>query len=117
MILEGVHVIPTELETHQKNSSGIVVSLKLATMEKGMLGRQLRRRGREASGNEPSGNPDRLDNIWELQSHLLSEADKAGVTIIQNWSIEDTVRAVLDLVISKISEHYPPQTDNSVWES
>jgi 2-phosphoglycerate kinase len=82
-----------------------------------MLGKQLKRRGREASVHKPSRYLDRLDNIWELQSYLLSEADKAGVPIIQNWSIEDTVRAVLDLVIGKIVEYYPPQVDDSVWES
>ena len=117
MILEGVHVISTELEAQQNDSAGIVVPLMLATMEKGMLGKQLKRRRREESEHEPSRYLDRLDNIWELQSYLLSEADKAGVAIIQNWSIEDTVRAVLDLVISKIVEHYPPQPDDRIWES
>lgn len=117
MILEGVHVISTELDAQEKDSSGIVVPLMLATMEKEMLGKQLKRRSREASVHEPSRYLDRLDNIWELQSYLLSEADKAGVPIIQNWSIEDTVRAVLDLVISRIVEHYPPQPDDRVWQA
>ncbi|MDH3900740.1 MAG: hypothetical protein OEU51_06815 [Gammaproteobacteria bacterium] len=117
LILEGVHVVSTELEAPGKDSPGIVVPLMLATMEKEMLGKQLRRRGREASVHKPSRYLDNLDNIWELQSYLLSEADRAGVAIIQNWYIEDTVRAVLDLVMGRVMERYPPQPDGRVWES
>jgi 2-phosphoglycerate kinase len=117
LILEGVHVVPTELGAPGNDSPGLVVPIMLATMEKEMLGKQLRRRGREASMHEPAHYLDSLDNIWELQSYLLSEADKAGVPIIQNWVIEDTVRAVLDLVIGRIVKCYPPQPDDRVWES
>jgi 2-phosphoglycerate kinase len=117
LILEGVHVVSTELGVPGNDTPGIVVPLKLATMEKELLGKQLRRRGREKNLHEPSHYLEGLDDIWELQSYLLSEADKAGVTIIQNWYIEDTVRAVLNLVIGKIAEHYPPHPDELVWET
>jgi 2-phosphoglycerate kinase len=117
LILEGVHIVSTELEAPGKDSPGIVVPLMLATMEKEMLGKQLRRRGREVSMHKPSRYLDNLDNIWELQSYLLSEADKAGVAIIENWYIEDTVRAILDLVMSRITKFYLPQSNARVWES
>jgi 2-phosphoglycerate kinase len=48
---------------------------------------------------------------------LLDEADKAGIAIIENWYIEDTVRAVLDLVISELMKHFPSQPDEEVWEA
>jgi 2-phosphoglycerate kinase len=117
LILEGVHVVPTELGAPGKDSPAIVVPLMLATMEKELLGKQLKHRGREAREHKPSRYLDSLDDIWELQSYLLGEADKAGVAIIQNWYIEETVRVILDLIISKIAEQYPPQPDGRVWES
>jgi 2-phosphoglycerate kinase len=46
-----------------------------------------------------------------LQSWLLDEADKARITIIENWSIEDTVRATLDLVIDVLMVRFPPDPD------
>ncbi|MDX2476362.1 MAG: hypothetical protein QNL05_03245, partial [Gammaproteobacteria bacterium] len=58
-----------------------------------------------------------LEDIWELQSWLLDEADKAGIPIIENWNVEDTVRAVLDLVIGELMKSFPPQPDEEVWES
>lgn len=115
LILEGVHVVPTELDVSGVDE-GIIVPFMLVTMEKEQLGRQLKRRGREAREHEPTRYLEGLDDIWELQSHLLSEADRAGIAIIRNWSIEDTVRAVLDLVIARIMERYPPQANNDLWE-
>ena len=78
---------------------------------------QLKRRGREKHTRQASHYLEHLDEIWELQSWLLDEADKAGVAIIENWYIESTVRAALDLVIGVLMKHFPPQPDEAVWES
>jgi 2-phosphoglycerate kinase len=84
------------------------------------LRKQLKRRDRE-SGNRPGSRYlEKLDDIWELQSWLLSEADKAGIPIIQNWYIEDTVRAALEYVTKAVMKHYPPHTpdtDDDVWHA
>ncbi|HUT41562.1 MAG TPA: hypothetical protein VM011_09490, partial [Gammaproteobacteria bacterium] len=58
-----------------------------------------------------------IDDIWELQSYLLSEADNAGVPIITNWHIETTVREVLNLVMAKVMKRYPPKLNDLDWES
>jgi 2-phosphoglycerate kinase len=115
LILEGVHVVPTEHNVITHDSHAVVVPLMLATMEKGLLSKQLKRRGREERERQASRYLEHLDAIWELQSWLLSEADKAGITIIQNWYIEDTVREILELAIRRIMERYPPQPDTGVW--
>ena len=116
LILEGVHVLPTELQLEQAGSSAIVIPFMLATMKKSLLRKQLKQRGREKSNHETGHYLEQLDDIWELQSWLLSEADRAGIRIIQNWYIEDAVREALDLVSQRIMKHYPPQTDENVWE-
>jgi hypothetical protein len=48
---------------------------------------------------------------------LLDETDREGIRIVENWYIEDTVRAVLDLVIGELMKHFPPQPDDEVWEA
>jgi 2-phosphoglycerate kinase len=119
LIVEGVHVVPTELSLDTRNGNAIVVPLKLATMKKSLLRRQLKRRGSRESGNlSKMRYLEKLDDIWELQSWLLSEADKAGIPIIQNWLIEDTVREALEHVTKVIMKHYPPHLpdkDDGVW--
>jgi 2-phosphoglycerate kinase len=118
LILEGVHVVPTELNLDIRNRNAIVVPIKLATMKKTLLRKQLKRRDRESSSRPKSRYLDKLDDIWELQSWLLSEADKAGIPIIQNWYIEDTVNEALEHVTEVIMKHYPPHApgeDDDVW--
>jgi 2-phosphoglycerate kinase len=118
LIVEGVHVVPTELNLDIRNRNAIVVPMKLATMKKSLLRKQLKRRDRESSSQPKSRYLDKLDDIWELQSWLLSEADKAGIPIIQNWYIEDTVNQALEHVTEVIMKRYPPQLpgeDDGVW--
>lgn len=117
LILEGVHMVPTELNLEAGNDEAIIIPVMLACMEKELLSRQLKRRGREKNGQQTSRYQDHLDDIWELQSWLLDEADKAGIPIIENWHIEDTVRAALNLVIGKLMQHFPPQPDEEVWQA
>jgi 2-phosphoglycerate kinase len=117
LILEGVHVVPTELQLEVKEGEAIVITAMLASMKKELLHKQLKRRGREKSRRQESNYLGSLDDIWDLQSWLLDEADKAGIPIIENWYIEDTVRAALDLVIGELMKHFPPQSNAEVWEA
>jgi 2-phosphoglycerate kinase len=119
LIVEGVHVVPTELNLDIRNRNAIVVPMTLATMKKSLLLKQLKRRDREKSTSQPrSRYLDKLDDIWELQSWLLSEADRAGIPIIQNRYIEETVNAAMQHVTEVIMKHYPPHVpgeDDGVW--
>ncbi|MDX2456616.1 MAG: hypothetical protein QNL87_03830 [Gammaproteobacteria bacterium] len=117
LILEGVHVVPTELKLEVKERTAVVIPIMLASMKKELLHKQLKRRGREKNRHQVSNYLGSLDDIWDLQSWLLDEADKAGIPIIENWYIEDTVRAALDLVIGELMKHFPPQSDQEVWEA
>jgi 2-phosphoglycerate kinase len=117
LILEGVHVVPTELNLEVKAGEAVIIPIMLATMKKELLHKQLKRRDREKNRRQVPNYLGSLDDIWDLQSWLLDEADKAGIPIIENWYIEDTVRAALDLVIGELMKHFPPQSDEEVWEA
>jgi len=117
LILEGVHVVPTELNLAVKPGEAVIIPIMLASMKKELLNKQLKRRGREKHSRQASHYLEHLDEIWELQSWLLDEADKAGIHIIENWYVENTVRAALDLVIGVLMKHFPPQPNEAVWES
>ena len=116
LILEGTHVLPTELQLEQAGNNAIVIPFMLATMKKSLLRKQLKRRGCEKGSHKTDRDLEKLDEIWELQSWLLTEADRAGIRIIQNWYIEDAVREALDLVSQRIMKHYPLHLDDNDWE-
>ena len=109
LIIEGVHILPTMLDLSEARSKAIVVPLMLATREKKILRKQLIRRGREKTDRKASRYLEHLDDIWELQSYLLSEADNSGIPIITNWHIEETVREILNLISAKVMKRYPPR--------
>jgi 2-phosphoglycerate kinase len=115
LILEGVHVAPQLLELQEARSNGLVVPLMLATMERDALRKQLKRRGREATRRKASRYLDGLDDIWELQSYLLSEADNSGIPIITNLHIDTTIREILNIIMAKIMKRYPPHASEPPW--
>jgi 2-phosphoglycerate kinase len=113
LIIEGIHVLPTKLELGEARDKAIVVPLMLATMEQENLRKQLKRRGREKIDRKASRYLEHLDEIWELQSYLLDNADNANIPIITNRHLEDTVREILNLISAKIMKRYPAHRDKS----
>jgi 2-phosphoglycerate kinase len=108
VIVDGVLVLPWELDLQELNKRAIVVPIMLAVMRKKLLAKHLKSRGQKQKARKASRYLERLDDIWELQSYLLSQADQAGIPIIPNWSIESTVHEVLELISQKIMARYPP---------
>lgn len=117
LIIEGVHVAPTLLDLAEHRKQALVVPLMLATMEKATLEKQLTRRGREKTGRKASRYLEHIDDIWGLQSYLLSEADNGGIPIITNWHLESAVREILDLIIAKVMKRYPPRFRDLDWDA
>ena len=44
-----------------------------------------------------------FDSIWELQKHLLSEADRAGIPIIGNTDEERVFREIMRIIIDRLA--------------
>lgn len=117
LILEGVHVLPTELDLSEAGKQGIVLPVMIATMRKQALSQRLKRRGRENSTRSAQRYLQHIDEIWELQSYLLGLADAAGITIIQNWNLENTIAKILELLSSMICDRFPPDPSKMDWEA
>ena len=115
LILEGVHVVPRELNLDTKQGDAVVIPIMLASMKKDLLRKQLKRRGREKNKSQASCYLENMDSIWDLQSWLLDEEDGAGTPVIENWYLEDTVRAALDLVIGELMKRFPPEADDEAY--
>lgn len=108
MIIDGVHVLPMELDLDKVREAAVVVPVMLAVTTRQQLANQLSRRGREQPDRDSSRYLEKLDAIWELQSFLLNLAEMSQIPVIANWTIEDSVRQVLLEVNRQISNRYPP---------
>jgi len=107
LIVDGIHVLPTELELESIRSNAVVVSVVLVVATREMLASRLIDRGHQQPGRASSRYLKHLDAIWELQSHLVELAEAEEVDLIFNWEIEETVSDVIEIVTTRIRERYP----------
>ena len=52
-----------------------------------------------------------FDEIWQLQSYLLSEADRTNTPIIVNEDRDGTVREVMRTLLDILSSRVEPEPD------
>jgi len=112
-IVDGVLVLPWELNLEELRKRAIVVPIMLGVMRKSLLAGQLKRKGREQAARESTRYLKHLDDIWELQYYLLSQADRSGITITPNWTIDTTIKEIMELVSQEIIKYYPPHPQSS----
>lgn len=108
LIVDGVHVLPTLLDLSAVREKAVVVPLVLAVTTIGRLGDQLKRRSREEPDRDSNRHRESLEAIWDLQGFMVDQAEKAGIAVIGNWDLEETVEQVIDEVMWQIVQRFPP---------
>lgn len=102
VVLEGVHVHPSFLEEAEEHADAIVVRVMMAVMRPQELERRIRGRGRQARARRAKRYLDHFDEIWRLQTYLLSEADQSGVPIVADEDLETASRQVVEVVMRRL---------------
>ncbi len=108
IIIDGVHILPAKLDLLEAGQNAVVVPVMLAVTTRQQLRKQLSWRSREQPDRGSSRYLEQLDAIWDLQSFLLKMADETQVPIIANWTIEHSVRDIMQQVTRRIKERHPP---------
>ncbi len=99
LIIEGVHIVPGMHEAIPEQGDAVVVPVMLAVLKPQTLRQRIQGRGRQVAKRWAERYLAHFDDIWHLQSLLLSEADQADVAIIDNDELERTVQQVLRTII------------------
>lgn len=108
MILEGVHVRPTLLERIPKDTDAIVIHAMLAVLKPGKLRRRLKGRGAHAAQRRAERYLKHFEEIWQLQSFLLSEADQHEIPIIPNdQKKKNASQQLMGIIGQELSRHFP----------
>ncbi len=113
LILEGVHISPSLQRRLSKEKGPVMVPILLAALKKKKLRHQLEGRGQHVPGRRAERYLDHFDEIWQLQTYLLSEADRYGVQIVQNTSVDDSVRQVMETVSDELAGRYSADPDDA----
>lgn len=111
LIIEGVHVVPSEIEFCETERESVCIQIKLATLDKNSLKKQLKKRLKEQSKYRDSNLEAYIDDIWELQSWLLEQGDSEDINIVPNINVEETIREILEIASQIILQRFPPDPD------
>lgn len=111
IILEGVHVYPALLERvreAEESGDAIVLMVMLAVLKPEQLRGQIRGRGTQIPQRRAERYTEHFDEIWQLQSFLLDEADRHSVPIVSNEDLERSLREIKRILITKLSRERIP---------
>ncbi len=103
LILEGVHVQPSFLEKIPEDADAVVVPIMLAVLKPEQLRKQIRGRGGQIPQRRAERYLKHFDAIWQLQSFILSEADRLQVPIIANDDKDETLQQVMGTIIDALA--------------
>ncbi len=106
LIMEGVHVHPELLARVPDDSEVISVYVMLAVLKSKKIKARLRGRGIDAPRRPPSRYLNNFEAIWNLQSFLLSEADRCNVPIVTSEDKEKAVLQITRQVNVELGKHF-----------
>ncbi len=106
LILEGVHMHPSFLDSIPEEEDAIVVPIMLCVADPDLLRQRFTGRGQQAPNRRAKRYLDNFDAIWRLQTFLITAAEQAGFNIITNDNRDDAIRAVMGAVISALSKDF-----------
>ena len=106
LILEGVHIHPALVERLTKNDDAIVMPVMLGVLKRKQLQRRIRGRGSDVPQRRANRYLKHFDEIWRLQSYLLSEADRANIPIIVNSHRDKVFSEIMRLTIETLAKDF-----------
>ncbi|MHC5010138.1 MAG: hypothetical protein ACYTG6_04205 [Planctomycetota bacterium] len=106
LILEGVHIHPSMTATIAQDTDAIVVPVMLAVLKPKHLRQRFLGRGKRQPGRRAKRYLEHFDEIWRIQSFLLSEADRLQVAIVVNDDMERAVSQVMATLFAALSQTF-----------
>ena len=106
LILEGVHVHPSMMTLVDRKEDAVIVPIMIAILKQEKLKKRLRGRGRRAPKRGSENYLSNFDQIWALQSFLLSEADRTGISIIANNDKEKATTEIMSTIVDVMEKNF-----------
>ncbi len=113
LILEGVHVFPALQRHLEEVSDAIVTPVQMVVPKRKQLRRHLKGRGLQVATRRAERYLEHFDEIWELQSFLLDEAERYDVPIIPNVNEQEAVRLLLEAVSERLAKRFKGTPKNA----
>lgn len=114
LILEGIHIHPAIQSELRESTDAIVIPIILAVLKRKQLRKQLKGRGHQVTTRRAERYLEHFEEIWQLQTLLLNEAERYDITIIPNDDPEDTIKLVMDTIVDHLAVHFSGNLENIV---
>jgi 2-phosphoglycerate kinase len=106
LVLEGVHIHPASIDRLQVDGDAIVVPVMIGVLKRKQLQHRIRGRGTDAPQRRAERYLEHFEDIWRLQSYLLSEADHANIPIVVNIDRDKVFREIMRITIARLAEDF-----------
>ena len=106
LIFEGVHIHPSLLDRIPKDTDAVIAPIMLAVLKRGNLKERIAGRGTKVPQRRSARYLENFQDIWHLQSFLLSEADRTKIPIIVNTKRDGVIREIMRTVIETLSKEF-----------
>jgi 2-phosphoglycerate kinase len=106
LILEGVHIHPAFIRKLKIDKEAVVVPIMLGILKRKRLQRRISGRSTDVPQRRAERYLKHFDEIWHLQSYLLSEADRANIPIIDNNDRDKIFREVMRITIEILARDF-----------
>ena len=106
LVMEGVHIQPNAVESLLEVDAAVVVPIMLGVLKRKELERRIIGRGTAVPQRRSARYMEHFDEIWQLQSYLLSEADSANIPIVVNDDRERVFREIMRITIATLAKDF-----------
>ncbi|UCC56737.1 MAG: hypothetical protein JSU75_02975 [Gammaproteobacteria bacterium] len=106
LILEGVHIYPQLVSKLRTDSEAIVIPIMVSVLKRKRLQRQIRGRGTAVAQRRAERYLEHFEDIWRLQSYLLSQADNTNITIVVNEDRDKVFRDIMRITIDVLARDF-----------
>jgi 2-phosphoglycerate kinase len=104
LLVEGANLLPGMIDLARYRDHAHVVFLVVGTLDADALERRFASRAVRARERPSDRYQKHIAEILAIQAHILAEADRADLPIVDNVDFEETVKAVIRSVIARLRE-------------
>jgi len=106
LVLEGVHIHPAFMEKLQTETDAVVIPVMLGLLKRKHLQQRIKARSTNVPDRGAEHYLQYFDEIWRLQTYLLSEADRANIHIAVNENRDKIFSEIMRFTIATLAENF-----------
>jgi len=106
LVLEGVHMHPAFMEKLQAKTDTVVIPVMLGLLQRKHLAQRIKARSTNVPDRGRAHYLQYFDEIWRLQTYLLSEADRANIHIAVNEDRDKVFSEIMRFTIATLAEDF-----------